>query len=220
VTAADLDTSAPAASRRSAPVARISHGALRENARRLALAEGALIGMPADAYGHGLAEVAQTLARMGLTVTDADIDSPYAEPLLGLGVTGFRPVMRLSGAVLGTKSLRAGEGVSYGYTHRAATDTRIALVVGGYAQGIVRALGNRASVSIAGERHAIVGRVAMDVCVVDIGPAPVARGDEVAFFGDPDAGEPSLTEWAAATGLTATEIVTAVGLRAVREHIS
>jgi len=64
-----------------------------------------------------------------------------------------------------------------------------------------------------------VGRVAMDVCVVDIGAAPVARGAEVVFFGDPEAGEPSVAEWVAETGLTAAEIVTAVGLRAVREHV-
>ena len=219
MTAADLDASAPA-SRRSAPVARISHAALRQNASRLALPEGALVGMPGDAYGHGLVQVAQTLTGMGLAIADADIASAHAEALLGVGPPGFRPVMRLSGTVLGTKRLRTGEGVSYGYTHRAAADTRIALVVGGYAQGIVRALGNRASVSIAGERHAIVGRVAMDVCVVDIGHARVERGDEVVFFGDPDAGEPSVTEWVAETGLTATELITAVGLHAVREYAS
>ena len=183
----------------------------------LSLPEGTLVGMPADAYGHGFAEVARVLAGSGLTVSDAEAESPHSEALLGL-TRGFRPVMRLSGSVLAVKSLRAGEGVSYGYTHRAARDTSVALVIGGYAQGIVRALGNRASVSIAGERHPIIGRVAMDVCVVDVGSHPAHRRDEVVFFGDADAGEPSLAEWVEATGLTALELVTAVGLRAVREH--
>ena len=54
--------------------------------------------------------------------------------------------MRLTGSVLLTKALRAGEGVSYGYTHRADADTRVALVTGGYAQGVVRGLGDRISV--------------------------------------------------------------------------
>lgn len=217
MTAADLDASAPTASPRSAPVARISHAALRQNARMLSLAAGTLVGMPADAYGHGFAEVSRSLADVGLTVADAQVESPDAESLLGL-TSGFRPVMRLSGAVLAVKPLRAGEGVSYGYTHRASTDTSVALVVGGYAQGIVRALGNRATVSIATARHPIVGRVAMDVCVVDIGGMPVHRRDEVVFFGDPGAGEPALAEWADATGLTPAELTTAVGLRSVREH--
>lgn len=183
----------------------------------LALPEGTMVGMPADAYGHGFVDIARVLAGAGLTVADAEVESAHAEALLGL-TPGFRPVMRLSGSVLAVKSLRAGEGVSYGYTHRASRDTSIALVVGGYAQGIVRALGNRVSVSIGGERHPIVGRVAMDVCVVDIGDRPAHRRDDVVFFGDAEAGEPSLAEWAAATRLTALELVTAVGLRAVREN--
>ena len=128
--------------------------------------------------------------------------------------------MRLRPALCSAlKPLHAGEGVSYGYTHRAVRDTTIALVVGGYAQGIVRALGNRADVTIAGERHPIIGRVAMDVCVVDVGASSVRRGAEAVFFGDPDAGEPPLAEWVAATGLTARELVTTVGLRAVREQL-
>lgn len=217
MTAADLDAPAPASPPRSAPVARILHAALRANAAALALPAGTLIGMPADAYGHGFADIARALADAGLAIADADGVSRYADALLGLEA-GFRPAMRLSGAVLSVKPLRAGEGVSYGYTHRAPRDTTVALLVGGYAQGVVRALGNQAHVSIAGERHPIVGRVAMDVCVVDVGTTDVGRGAEAVFFGDPDAGEPSIAEWVEATGLTAREIVTIVGLRAIREQ--
>ena len=173
--------------------------------------------MPADAYGHGFPEVAHTLAGAGLAVADAEIESQHAEALLGL-TAGFRPAMRLVGTVLAVKPLRAGEGVSYGYIHRAPHDTSVALVVGGYAQGIVRALGSSVGVSIAGERHPIVGRVAMDVCVVDVGGASVRRRYDVVFFGVPDMGEPSLADWVEATGLTARELATAVGLRALREH--
>ncbi len=202
---------------RSAPVARISHAALRANIATLGLSRGTVVSMPADAYGHGLPAISGILADAGLAVTEADSTSPHADALLGFA-PGYRPVMRLAGTVLTVKTLLDGEGVSYGYTHRAQADTRIALVVGGYAQGIVRALGNRVQVAIAGERHPIVGRVAMDVCVIDIGGASVSRGDDVVFFGDPDAGEPSLAHWADATGLTARELATTVGLRAVREY--
>jgi len=119
--------------------------------------------------------------------------------------------MSLRGRALGTKPLRKGEGVSYGYTHRAPHDTTVALVTGGYAQGVVRSLGNAVTVSIDGRRHRIVGRVAMDVSVVDVDHAAVTRGAEVVFFGDP-----SLAEWTDATGWTAAEIVAAVGVRADR----
>lgn len=126
--------------------------------------------------------------------------------------------MALEGTVLSTKALRTGEGVSYGFLHRAAADTRIALVTGGYAQGVVRSLGGRASVLIAGHRLPIVGRVAMDVCVVDIGDADIPRGATATFFGG--TGAPSVAEWASATGLSAAEILTAVGLNATREWIA
>ncbi len=155
----------------------------------------------------------------GLTVSG----EPNVDPLtvFGLpgGAAGSRPALRLTGRVLSTKPLLRGEGVSYGYLHRAAADTRIALVTGGYAQGISRSLGGRASVAIGGVRHPIVGRVAMDVCVVDIGAADIARGAEAVFLGDPEAGEPGIADWVTATGLSAAELVTVVGQRSVREWV-
>lgn len=128
------------------------------------------------------------------------------------------PALRLTGTVLSVKDLREGEGVSYGYAYRAASDTRVALVTGGYAQGIVRALGGAVDVALAGERLPIVGRVAMDVCVVEIRDAGVRRGDEVLFLGDPGRDEPSLAGWVRAAGLSAPELITTVGLRAIREE--
>lgn len=226
--------------RRSAPVATIDHGALRANVEAL-LVRGdggySVADLRHDAWGHGVLPVARTLEAAGVdaVVVDAlDIDRvareaagiavtsagvPTLDPgaVYGLPGSDGEPVLRLSGFVLLTKDLRAGEGVSYGFTHRAESDTRIALVAGGYAQGVVRGLGNRASVSIGGTPCRIVGRVAMDVCVVEIGGTRAERGDEVAFFGAAGEG-PGLADWVAATGFTAAELVTAVGLRAQREH--
>ncbi|MEN2740917.1 alanine racemase C-terminal domain-containing protein [Microbacterium sp. X-17] len=222
------------------PVAQISHTALRANAAPWSGGDAAA-DLRADAWGHGAVEVAATLLETGIArvVVEPAQRDDLAErfgsdrvlehlpggrcvdlvTLFGLSGDGGHAVMRLSGSVLSVKELRAGEGVSYGYTHRAAGDTRIALVTGGYAQGIVRALGNRVTVTAAGERHPIIGRVAMDVCVIEIGAADLARGDDVVFFGEPDAGEPPVRDWSEATGLHAAEIITVVGLRAGREHL-
>jgi alanine racemase len=155
--------------------------------------------------------VASVLSDLGMDATHLD-----APTLFGLPGSGAEPVMSLRGRSLGTKPLLRGEGVSYGYTHRAPHDTTVALVTGGYAQGVVRALGNTASVVIEGRRHPIVGRVAMDVCVVDVGETLIPRGVEVVFFGDPSKGHPSLADWTDATGWTAAEIVAVVGARADR----
>lgn len=196
-----------------APVAVLSADALRANAPR-SLSSSVDDVLAADAWGHGATWVASVLADLGM---DADALDPTN--LYGLPGARTRPVMSLRGRVLGTKPLLRGEGVSYGYTHRAPRDTTVALVTGGYAQGVVRALGNNATVAIDGGRHRIVGRVAMDVSVVDVGDASIARGAEVVFFGDPGLGHPSLEEWTDATGLTAAEIVAAVGARAARSVV-
>lgn len=193
-------------------MADVSASALRQNIARAGTAYARDDLWAADAWGHGAGWVASLISEAGV---DADLLDPAV--LFGLPGTGARPVMSLRGRALGTKPLLVGEGVSYGYTHRATADTVVALVTGGYAQGVVRSLGNAASVVIAGRRHPIVGRVAMDVCVVDVQDAVIARGADVAFFGDPAAGAPSLSEWTDATGLSAAEIVATVGARADRQ---
>ncbi|MET0671865.1 MAG: alanine racemase C-terminal domain-containing protein [Microbacterium pygmaeum] len=227
---------------RTAPIARIDLAALRLNLRAV-LSAGAtgIIDVRADAWGHGIARVAPLALEAGATALLVDGGdaaalgrSVPASSLVRAGAAdapdavygvsaGFTPVMSLRGRVLSIKPLLAGEGVSYGYTHHAAHDTEVALVTGGYAQGVVRSLGNSADVTIGGRRHPIVGRVAMDVCVVDVGSAPgaaaVVAGEAAMFFGGGD-DEPRVTEWARASGLTPAELVTAVGQRAQREYVS
>jgi alanine racemase len=212
-----------------APVARISTSAIVANVRAAGLVA-PIVDLRRDAYGHGLDATASALRAQTDAVLLVDETAELADrartvtvgaatlaPEVVFGWHRTLPAMTLMGTVLSTKALRAGEGVSYGYIHRAPRDTRVALVTGGYAQGVVRDLGNRAHVVIGGASHPIVGRVAMDVCVVDIGDASVARGDRAVFFGD---GGPRVAEWARAIGWRADEIATAVGLRARRELTS
>lgn len=204
------------------PIAQISRSALTANARIVADGGGRTFPddiLRADAWGHGASLVRSILLAEGFAPADR---TGALDPLTLFGLPGgaraANPAMRMTGTVLSTKDLRAGEGVSYGYAYRAEADTRVALATGGYAQGVVRALGGGVSVRLAGGMHPIVGRVAMDVCVIEIGDAPVARGDELVFFGDPARDEPSLAEWERATRLSAAELATAVGLRSSRQE--
>lgn len=234
--AAHPDDAASPAPTRSAPLARISRAALRANAARMGGARpSAVADLRRDAWGHGVDEVgravrdagveavavdppdAAAVEALGLRVTTAEPDA--SEVLYGLPGTGGDPALALVTPVLSIKPLLAGEAVSYGYTHRAVADTRIALIAGGYAEGVVRALGNRVSVEVAGGLRPIVGRVAMDVCVIDVGDADVAPGDEVVYFGS-GAVRDGLSAWAAATGLTPAELVCAVGLHVEREAVA
>lgn len=155
-----------------------------------------------------------------VAVTDAVADIG-PDVLYGLPGAPTEPALSLHGRILSVKALRAGEAVSYGYTHRAEADTMIALVTGGYAQGIVRALGNRARVGIGSALRPVVGRVAMDVCVVDLQEAQTdcAPGQDVVYFGaGPAASE--LENWMQITGMRATELVTVAASRSIREWIS
>jgi alanine racemase len=153
----------------------------------------------------------------GVQEGDPDIDAAllYGLPGVPTGTPG-RPVMRLTGRVLSTKRLRPGDAVSYGYTFRTPTETAVALVTGGYAQGIVRALGNRADVEIDGVAVPIVGRVAMDVCVVDVGSLDVEPGAVVTYFGGAGPLRDGVARWTEVTGMTSGELVTVAGAHAVR----
>lgn len=214
----------------------ISRPALIDNARRaLRLDPDGVADLRRDALGHGVdvvasafasaggrrvridPEAADAVAAAGLTAVD-ETPSLDSRTLYGLPGGDGAPALRLTGSVLSSKRLLAGEGVSYNYTHIAVADTRIALVSGGFGQGVLRGLGNRVSVEIGGVRHPIVGRVAMDVCVVDVQEAEIRRGDPVVFFGDPSRGEPPLEEWVSSTGMGAAELVALVGARVRRDH--
>lgn len=221
------------------PRAVISRSALAAAARLAIDSGGGLADLRRDAWGHGVLAVAHAVTAAGAVQVLVDstgeaealglegIDAVVAgEPdidaalLYGLpesdGTLVTRPVLRLVGHVLSTKQLRAGDAVSYGYTHRAAVDTTVALVTGGYAQGIVRALGNQAHVEIAGMQRPIIGRVAMDVCVVDLEGTDVGVGTEATYFGGTGAAAPALARWAQVTGLSIGELVTVAGAHAER----
>jgi alanine racemase len=131
---------------------------------------------------------------------------------------GLRPAMTLESRIISVKRVVAGTGVSYGYTYHAERDTHLALVPLGYADGVPRHVSNRGSVWIGGGVHPIVGRVAMDQFVVDLGEQTAAVGDRVVLFGDPAEGYPSADSWAEAAGTINYEIVARLGRRIERVY--
>ena len=133
---------------------------------------------------------------------------------------GLTPAMTLRARVAAVRQVEAGAGASYGHLWHADAPTTLALVPLGYADGIPRhATGGGAEVLLAGARRPVVGRVAMDQFIVDVGDAPVAVGDEVVVFGDPASGAPTADEWAEASGTIGYEIVTRIGPRVPRRYV-
>ncbi|CAN5153462.1 hypothetical protein BH09ACT1_BH09ACT1_16010 [soil metagenome] len=142
----------------------------------------------------------------GDVVTGADLFGLTADPQLV-------PAMRVSARVLATKTIDAGEGVSYGYTYRAAERTNLAMIGIGYTDGLDRAASNIGTVLLGGALRRIAGRVAMNVLMLDLGASFVELGDEAVIFGDPTKGEPSAADWAVPVGKTAAEVASSFGAR-------
>ena len=133
---------------------------------------------------------------------------------------GLTPAMTLRTRVAAVRRVDAGAGASYAHIWHAEHPTGLALVPLGYADGIPRhASGGGAEVLIGGRRRPVVGRIAMDQFVVDVGDDAISVGDEVVVFGDPATGAPTADEWAAASGTIGYEIVTRIGPRVGRTYV-
>jgi alanine racemase len=132
---------------------------------------------------------------------------------------GLEPAMTLRSRIALTKRVPAGSGVSYGHVHVTERETGLALVPLGYADGVPRQASNRAEVWLAGARRPVVGRIAMDQFLVDVGDDDVQVGDEVVLFGDPLTGAPSADDWGDAADTIGYEIVTRIGPRVPRTYV-
>ncbi|MFY9907918.1 MAG: alanine racemase [Terriglobales bacterium] len=96
----------------------------------------------------------------------------------------LRPVLSWKTRVLTVKEVAAGEAVGYMGTFVTKARSRIAVLPVGYADGYPRLLSNRARVIVGGEYAPVVGRVSMDLTIVDVSHiSSVAVGDEVILIG-------------------------------------
>jgi alanine racemase len=172
-----------------------------------------LVHIAASAAAIRLPAARYSMVRLGISIYGL---SPFEDATAA--ELGLRPAMTLRGQVAAVRRVAAGAGVSYDYTWHAPVDSTLALVPLGYADGVPRQASGLARVSIAGREHPVVGRIAMDQFVVNLGDHAVAVGDAVVLFGDPDDGAPSATDWAHAAGTINYDIVTRVGARVSRSY--
>ena len=124
------------------------------------------------------------------------------------------PVARLRARVVSLRRLRQGDTVSYGAEAEVESDTTIATLSVGYADGVLRALGSRGMVELGGVLVPIVGRVTMDMLMVDVEDLPVAVGDVATLFG----GLLALDDQAALAGTVSYELLTAISARVPRRY--
>ncbi|MGY4710363.1 alanine racemase [Mycolicibacterium sp. CBM1] len=185
--------------------------------------------MIAEARRRGIAFEVAHLSNSPSAMTRPDLGFDMVRPgiaVYGLspiperGDLGLRPAMTLKCQVAMVKSIKAGDGVSYGHTWIAERDTTLALLPIGYADGLYRTLGGRIDVLINGRLRRSVGRVCMDQFVVDLGPGQpdVVEGDEAILFGPGASGEPTVQDWADLLGTIHYEVVTSPRGRIVRTY--
>ena len=126
------------------------------------------------------------------------------------------PAMCLKARIAYVKNVPAGSGISYGRSYIAATESKIATLPIGYADGWTRLLSGRTDVLINGSRAPLVGRICMDQCMADVTDiADVKDGDTAILFGTP-----ALTtdEVADILGTINYELVCLVGKRVPRVY--
>ena len=105
-------------------------------------------------------------------------------PLREVPALTLRPVMSLRTRVTLLKQVHAGETLGYGCTYEAAREMTVATVPAGYADGYARALSNRGRVIIKGVYAPVVGRVSMDLTLLDVtGIEGVRVGERVTMLG-------------------------------------
>ena len=103
---------------------------------------------------------------------------------VNLAGISLQPAMALKTRIIHLKTVPAGTSISYGMTHRTSSPTVIATIPVGYADGYRRLLSSRGQMLVHGRRVPVVGRVCMDLTMLDVGAVPdVQMEDEVVIFG-------------------------------------
>jgi alanine racemase len=147
----------------------------------------------------------------------------------GAGAAEPRPVVAFRARVVAVRRVGAGQTVSYGATWSAPRATTVATLSVGYADGFLRAArdgtaspGNTGNptaraqrlVELNGALVPVVGRVTMDMTMVDVGEGQPACGDVATIYG----GRVSIDQQAAAAGTIAYELLTALSPRVARRY--
>lgn len=135
----------------------------------------------------------------------------------GPGLPRPEPVVAVRARVVLCREVPAGTTLGYGATYRAPDRERWATLGIGYGDGLPRAMGNVGHVLLRGRRVPIIGRMSMDVTVVNISKLPgVGPGDVATLVGRDGMEEIELDEVAERTATIGYEVLTGLGRRLPR----
>ena len=159
------------------------------------------------------AETGANLVRPGISVYG------HAPDAVLEGAWPLRPAMSWVTAVSFLKKVPTGAQLSYGRTWTASRPSKVAALPVGYGDGYARALGNRAEVLVGGMRAPVVGKVCMDIVLVDVTDVPhVREGDPVVLLGEQGAERVTASELATILETIPYEVLCAVSPRVPRTY--
>lgn len=168
-------------------------------------------GVHAYPQSHG------NLARVGAAMygLSRDVLSPRLAPF------DLKPVMSLHSRIVMLKTVPAGASLGYGCAFTTARESRIATLPIGYADGLRRAHSNNGGVLVRGRFAPIVGRVSMDLTIIDVTDVPGAElGDEVILIGEQGGLKIAAEDLAERIGTISYEIVTGISARVPRFYVN
>jgi len=131
----------------------------------------------------------------------------------------LKPVMTLRSSVVLVKTVPEGTKVSYSCTYTTKRKTRLGVIPMGYADGYPWSLSNKGVVLIKGERVPVVGRVTMDMIVVDVTDVDAHVGDDVVLLGKQDGASIGAEELAGLAGSISYELFCGISKRMPRIYL-
>ena len=126
---------------------------------------------------------------------------------------GIKPVMSFCGSIVNVREVKKYTPVSYGGVYKTGSDTNIAVIQTGFADGFPRPWFENGYVIYNGQKFKIAGRVCMDQLMIDFGNVVPELGDDVLFFGDNQIGHLSVEIIADQINSTPYVLFTAIGGR-------
>ena len=136
------------------------------------------------------------------------------------GELELRPVLQFKARISAVHIHYPGETISYGRKFEVkGHPIRVAVISVGYADGLQRALSGKMQVLINGRRAQQIGRICMDMCMVEVTDVPCEVGDEVTIFGTNHGNTISVDELAALADTISYELLCALSRRVPRVYL-
>jgi len=178
-----------------------------------------LVHMSNSAAVSARPETWKTMVRPGILLYGYSLPTTQRGETTVESALPLHPVLAWKTRVLTVKNVPPGQAVGYMGTYVTKEHSRIAVLPVGYADGYPRLLSNRARVIVRGEYAPVVGRVSMDLTMVDVGHIPgVAVGDEVILIGSSGAKSVDAVELARLCESVPYEILCGISQRVPRVY--